>query len=452
MFEAVFHDESGFLGGLVVVASVVGGAAWGVARRRQVAHAVWWLPLGFCLTGVLGVTLALRAGDHGSAVCVINHQLTEPLYTTQGQWNLAMFVPVGLFGVLALRRPAPVLADVLVLPCLIELTQALAPFGGGICDSADAEMNVFGGLTGLAVGLLAVGGRVDWRAWARPTLVAGGVLGLIGAAVLQSAVTLDHVDGSTVRDARGDERRAAERAVRQAFGTRYRVGDVRISPGTDGYNGSMSVQFAGGFPAELMWPGGRRLTVDFQNTGGPGFAVPGATPPHGTRDAYRVARTYMRAHYPWAGSASWHVTRPVGKDQGGDGWITSWRFKERGVAMPRSLDVRINRAGRLYGLTVDLGPRHLDLPAELLSARQAERNVEKRERKNRAHTDKLRVRALDLTTERAKGNRGPWRAVWSVQVTDLECEPGADQEDAWAANSCDPYVTVVDAATGRLVA
>ncbi|MFF7972688.1 hypothetical protein [Streptomyces sp. NPDC007905] len=190
----------------------------------------------------------------------------------------------------------------------------------------------------------------------------GAVLGLIGAAVLQSAVTLDHVDGSTVRDARGDERRAAERAVRQAFGNRYRVGDVRISPGVDGYNGSMSVQFAGGFPAELMWPGGRRLTVDFQSADGPGFAVPGATPPHGTGDAYRIARTYMRAHYPWAGSASWHTTRPVGKDEGGDGWVTSWRFKERGVAMPRSLDVRIDRAGRLYGLMVDLGPRHLDLP------------------------------------------------------------------------------------------
>ncbi|WP_333773815.1 VanZ family protein [Streptomyces sp. IBSBF 3136] len=452
MFEAVFHDEFGFLGGLVVVAIVVGGAAWGIARRRQVAHAVWWLPLGFCLTGVLGVTLALRAGEHGSAVCVINHQLTEPLYTTQGQWNLAMFVPVGLFGLLALRRPVPVLAGVLALPCLVELTQALAPFAGGVCDSADAEMNVLGGLTGLALGLLAVRGRVAWRAWARPALVLGGVLGLLGAAVLQSAVTLDHVDGSTVRDARGDERRAAERAVRQAFGARYRVGDVRISPGTDGYNGSMSVQFAGGFPAELMWPGGRRLTVDFANTHGPGFAVPGATRPHGTREAYRIADSYMRAHYPWAGAASWHATRPVGKDEGGDGWVTSWRFKEHGVAMPRSLDVRISRAGRLYGLTVDLGPRHLDLPADLLSAREAERTVEQRERKNRADTDKLRVRALDLTTERSLGNRGRWRAVWSVQVTDLGCEPGADQGDAWAANSCEPYVTVVDAATGRLVA
>ncbi|MFF7972687.1 hypothetical protein [Streptomyces sp. NPDC007905] len=79
------------------------------------------------------------------------------------------------------------------------------------------------------------------------------------------------------------------------------------------------------------------------------------------------------------------------------------------------------------------------------------RTVEKHERKHRAGTDKLRVRALDLTTERTLGNRGPWRAVWSVRVTGLECEPGADQGDAWAANSCDPYVTVVDAVTGRIV-
>ncbi|SED05686.1 VanZ like family protein [Streptomyces sp. 2231.1] len=453
VFEAVFDDELGFLSGLVVVAVVVGCAGWGVARRRQAAHVFWWLPLGFALTGVLGVTLALRAGEHGSAVCVINHELTEPLYTTQGQWNLAMFVPVGLFGVLALRRPAPVLAGVLVLPGLIELAQALAPFAAGVCDSSDAEINTVGGLLGLGAGLLAVRGRVAWRAWAKPALVFGGVLGVLGAVVLQSAVRLDHVDGTGVRDAHGDERQAAERAVRQAFGDRYRVGAVQIHPGLDGYNGFMSVQFAGGFPAELMWPGARRLTVEFESTTGPGFTVPGATRPHGAPDAYRIARSYMRAHYPWAESASWHATRPAGKDQGGGGWVTSWRFKERGVTMPRSLDVRIDRAGRLHGLLVDLGPRHLDLPAGLLSARQAEKTVGQRQRKDGAGTRKLRIHALELTTERTKGNRGPWRAVWSVQVTDTECEPVTDtgEEDMWGAGSCEPSVTLVDAATGRVV-
>ncbi|MFF9769876.1 hypothetical protein ACF1GT_25350 [Streptomyces sp. NPDC014636] len=40
----------------------------------------------------------------------VNHDVTEPQYTVQGRWNLVMSVPLGLFGVLALWRPVPVLA------------------------------------------------------------------------------------------------------------------------------------------------------------------------------------------------------------------------------------------------------------------------------------------------------------------------------------------------------
>lgn len=447
MFEAVFGDDYGFLGGLTVVAVVLGGAAWWGARRWRAEHAFWWLPFVFCLTGVLGVTVALRSGEGGGAAeCVINHELTEPLHTTQGQWNLAMFVPVGLFGILALRRPVPVLAGVLALPCLIELTQAVAPFAGGVCDSADVEMNVGGGLTGLAVGLLAVRGRVAWRAGGRSALVLLGVLGLLGAVTLQSAVTLNHVDGSGVRDADGDERKAAERAVRQAFGDRYRVGHVQVSPGMDGYNGWMHIQFAGGFAGDLMWPGGRRLTVDFMSTVHPseaGFPVPGVGRPRNTEDAYRIARTYMRARYPWAESASWHATRVV-HDSGGAGWVTSWRFKERGVEMPRSLDVRLNSAGRVFGLSVDLGPRRVALPAHLISARRAEEIVREDQQKGRTDSSAPRVHAGPLMTERTRGNTGPWRAIWSVAVTDTRCVPDAE-------NGCEPSTVEVDARTGALV-
>ncbi|WP_031159785.1 VanZ family protein [Streptomyces durhamensis] len=447
MFDAVFGDDIGFLAWLTAVAMVAGALAWWLARRRRAARPGWWAPLAFCLTGVLGVTLALRGGEAGRAECVINHEITEPFFTTQGLWNLAMFVPLGLFGVLALRRPLPVLAGVLALPCLIELAQALAPFTSGACDSADVEMNAGGGVVGVAAGLVWSRGRVAWRAWAAPTVAVTAVLAVLGAVVCGTAVTLDHVDGSTVRDAHGDERAAAERAVRQAFGDRYRVGAVTVRPGLDGYNGSMSIQFAGGFPAELMWPGGRRLTVDFESTGHPkeaAFAVPGAATPRSTADAYRIARTYMRAHYPWAGSAPWHTTRAV-HDSAGSGWVTSWRFKERGAEMPRSLDVRLDRAGRVHGLMVDLGPAHVTLPADLIPARRAEEIIRADQKKGRTDTTGLRVHAGALTTERTKGDKGPWRAVWSVVVTDTGCRPDAD------GTTCEPVTMVVDAATGEIV-
>ncbi|MFD0214510.1 VanZ family protein [Streptomyces hirsutus] len=448
VFNAVFGDDIWFLAELTAVAAVLGLLAWDVARRRRIARAGWWAPLVFCLTGVLGVTLALRGGTTGRAECVVNHDLTEPLYTTQGLWNLAMFVPLGLFGVLALRRPLPALAGVLALPVLIELTQALAPFVSGICDSADVEMNAGGGALGVAAGLVLLRGRVAWRAWAAPTAAVTAVFAVLGAVVCRTVVTLNHMDGSTVRDARGDERVAAERAVHQAFGDRYRVGAVRISPGLDGYNGWMNIQFAGGFPAELMWPGGRRLNVDFGNTAGMGsmekvgYLVPGAGTPHGTADAYRIARTYMRAHYAWAESASWHATRAV-HDSAGSGWVTSWRFKERGVEMPRSLDVRINPAGRVYGMQVDLGPTHVPLPAKLISARRGEEIVREERRKIRADTAGLRIEVGPLTTERTMGHTGPWRAVWSVVVTDTRCTPDAD------GYGCEPMTVSLDAATGE---
>ncbi|MFF7127489.1 VanZ family protein [Streptomyces sp. NPDC008240] len=446
MFEAVFGDDMGFLAGLTVVAAVMGLAVWAVARRREVDHAVWWLPLAFCLTGVLGVTLALRGGEAGRAECVINHEITEPLYTTQGLWNLAMFVPLGLFGVLALRRPLPVLVGVLALPCLIELAQALAPFVSGICDSADVEMNAGGGVLGVAAGLVLVRGRVAWRAWATPTLIVAVVCAVAGPVVFQTAITANHVDGSSVRDAHGDERETAERVIRAAFGDRYHVGDVRVSPGVDGYNGWMSIQIAGTYPAELMWPGGRRLNVSFEDSEPPtsaSFPVPGAGTPHDAQDAYRIARSYMQAHYPWAGAASFHETQPVGR-KAEFGWRTSWRFKERGVAMPRILDVQINRAGRVSQLLVDFGPKQVDLPARLLSAKQAEAIAARQWKKNGADLHTLRIHADELRTERAKGWQGPWHVVWSVSVLETGCKPDKD------SSGCDPMNTVLDAGTGEI--
>jgi hypothetical protein len=151
----------------------------------------------------------------------------------------------------------------------------------------------------------------------------------------------------------------------------------------------------------------------------------------------------MKAHYPWAEAATWHETQPVGS-KAEFGWLTSWRFKERGVVMPRSLDVQINRAGRVSQLLVDFGPRHVKLPAELISAAQAEKIVTKDQGKRGADLGALRIRADVLKVDRAKGWQGPWRVVWSVSVTDTRCTPDKD------GDGCEPPQTVVDAGTGEV--
>jgi hypothetical protein len=377
---------------------------------------------------------------------VISHAITEPLYTTQGLLNLAMFVPLGLFGVLALRRPLPVLAGALTLPCLIELTQALAPFGGGICHSADVEMNVGGGVLGVFGGIALTRGRVAWRSWARRTLTVAGALGVAGLAVFQTAITTHSADGSGFRDARHDMREVAERAIRQAFGDRYRVDAVEVSPGSDRYEGWLSIQMTGGRTGQLMWPSARQLSVSLEDSNRPtqaSFPVRGSTTPHDTQSAYRVARAYMKAHYPWAEAAPWHETVPVGA-KADFGWLTSWRFKERGVVMPRSLDVQINRAGRVSQLLVDFGPTHVKLPAELIPAERAEEIAGKEAVRNGAEPSTLRIRADVLKTDRLNGRHESWRVVWSVTVADARCTPDRD------GAGCEPSQVIMDAGTGEL--
>ncbi|MEU6772724.1 hypothetical protein [Streptomyces sp. NPDC046759] len=97
----------------------------------------------------------------------------------------------------------------------------------------------------------------------------------------------------------------------------------------------------------------------------------------------------------------------------------------------------------VFGLEVGLGPTHVSLPAHLISARQAENIVRKQQEKGRADTTGLRIHAGPLTTERAKGDTGPWRAIRSVVVTDdTPCASAADGID------CEPTTVKLDARTG----
>lgn len=446
MFDAIFGDDPWFLVVLTAVASLVGGLAWLGARRHQSLYAAWYAPLGFCLTGILGVTLALRAGESSSVhECVINHELTEPLRTTQGLWNLAMCLPLGLFGILALRRALPVVAGVVLLPCLIEIAQALAPVVSGICDSADVEMNIAGGLIGFAVGGVLVRGRVAWSAWVRPVALISVVVAVATIVCGRTLVTLNHVDGSTVRDASGSERTEAERVIRQAFGDRYQIGRTQVVPGLDGYNGRMSTPLGATAFAELTWPGARKLDIQFDDASRPvpdGFPVPGARVPHNANDAYRIAEAYMRAHYPWAAKATSHRAGAISDrtgaigDKAAQGWLISWRFTDHKVVMPRSLDVQINRAGRVSRLQVDFGPEHLPVSGRFIEPGEAEKQAARF-----THIDTTGgVHAQELKADQLKRHGDPYRIWWVVTVSDEVCD--RDPE-------CQPTIVWVDAVTGK---
>jgi glycopeptide antibiotics resistance protein len=70
--------------------------------------------------------------------------------------NLAMMLPLALFGALATRRPVAVFAAASGLSALIELVQALVAALGRACDTDDWFMNSIGAALGaiIAAGVL----------------------------------------------------------------------------------------------------------------------------------------------------------------------------------------------------------------------------------------------------------------------------------------------------------
>lgn len=410
MLQAVLHDRLPFLIVLTLAGVAVGVAAFLYARVRG-AFGAWWGLSGASVVLVLGATVFFPTRSGGAnGWCTINKDLWEPMVTEQGVLNAVLFVPLGFFGVLATRRVMPVVAAGVLGSMLIEVGQSLVPLMGGACDSGDVQMNSLGTVIGAACGWAAGRGRgVALAAGARRTARIAAGTALVTALVFGLFVQYQVVDGTSLRTAAGDERTAAESAVREAFGDRYTISAVQFSPGVDGASGSLQVTFKEQLTAMLTWPEADYLSVQLEASSEPGpvsFPVEGATRPHSEAEAERLAVAYANAHYPWVAEARHRETTSMGEF----GWMTSWRWAQDGVLMPRGLDVQLNTAGRVSQLVVNSGPDKVeDLPAETVSRAQAEAKVREAVTVTTAH-----VRAM---TKKAFKVRGEWRAVWLVRVT-----------------------------------
>ncbi|MFI1716893.1 VanZ family protein [Streptomyces litmocidini] len=426
MFTAIFQQHHGYLAGCALVALALAAVAWWAAHRLGDPHGRWWAGLAATLAAMIGVTF-MGSGD-AAGECVVNHDLVEPFHTTQGLWNLAMTVPLGFFAVLASRRPLPALVGVVSVPLAVEFVQGTVDGLGRLCDSADAEMNVLGGLMGAALALSALAAlkRVDWLAGAKAALWASVALLVIGVGAARTAVAFTHVDGTGLSAAATGQRETVEKALREAFGDRYVLGKTYHQPCLDLPCANIvfnlfrrgAARQEGYGNGTLSWPDGERLDITFEDGDRPtamGFPVPGAGAPATAKEAYEAARAYMRAHHPWAEEADAHETHPMGKEAE-FGWATRWTWKQDGVLMPRSLDVRIDRQGRVSRLDVNRGPVRLELEKAKLSAEQAERAVREHftaRSGDRGVPDGVRFEALALE---AVERGGAWRPEWLVNV------------------------------------
>ncbi|MEV6740468.1 VanZ family protein [Streptomyces sp. NPDC051104] len=447
MFTAIFQNHYGYLAACTLTALVLGGAAWLLARRLGNPYGVWWGGLFFTLAGILGVTF--MGSGPASRQCVINHNLAEPFHSTQGLWNIAMTVPLGLFALLALRRLLLVLVGVIALPLAIEFTQATVSGLGRVCDSADAEMNILGGLVGLAAaaGALARRKELDWKAGAKASLITSAVLLILGSGVARPMLSFTHVDGTGLSAAGSPERHAVEQAVNEAFGDRYELGRVYEQPcvGARCTNVIFTLlsrdkgqgeAFSNG---SLSWPDKKHLNVLLEDSDRPsvmGYPVAGAKAPSTEQEAYRIAQSYIGEHYPWAKGANTHRTYPVG-EKAELGWMTSWRWLQGNVLMPKMLDVQVDRAGHISQVDVTLGPTRLKLEKAKLDAGDAEQAVRQglfaqyranggRDLGKAQIESKYQVKAFTL---KAVERQGTWRSEWLVNVSMSKGNAGSGSQE-----------------------
>lgn len=250
---------------------------------RSWAYAAW----AASTTAILFLTLWLRPVGTGAVRCTVSKDVWESFGTAQGWMNVALFVPIGCFGVRAARRPMPPLLLSTLLACGIETVQAVLPVIGRYCDTSDLITNVTGAAAGVGIGVLSLrlaGSRQSpWPTRRRWFRVATGAGFAAVACLMTTAVdvrVVDHAEPS--REASAEQRRVIGQAVRKALGDDFRI--VRVMDNTpcglDGVNEEVWADLKPSGIASMNWPDPDRMEINVSM--GPraegaaaGYALPG---------------------------------------------------------------------------------------------------------------------------------------------------------------------------------
>ncbi|MCX4479392.1 VanZ family protein [Streptomyces cellulosae] len=404
MIEAVFQDEVPFLVAAVTLTLAAGLLAFLVSRRRTgprkaALHGLW----AASATGPALLT-SWSGGGGATFECAVNPDVMTALTGTQGQLNLLLFVPYGLFATLATRRPLFAAATGALFTLVIETAQTTVPFVSRLCDTDDLVTNTLGACGGAVAGavllrLLPAGAPVGRGAVRRTAVVCAPVLALTAVVWLVGVDLVRHPQPTEVPAATPVQAQALERALTEAFGSAYAVGDSMFLDHGDG-TGTVSAEVPGG-GADLSWPDGERFTALVL----PGYEVPSAEGPvTGPEDARKVAVAYAKGYAPWAAGARVTVHR-----EDGEGWTVSWRRLRDGVVMPMRLDVTVAASGHVTGLTAR-GAADPELPEPRVDEARAWQIFERAQ--GLRPGEGKRERAVLLAQRRD----GPWRVHWLMTV------------------------------------
>ena len=412
MLEAVFRGHDGFVVTAMGVVAIIWVVVFRLSSQNGVGAALTstWVA---SIMGAVSLTLWSTGASHAAGSCIVDENLMNSLSNEQGLLNAAMFVPVGLFGVLATRRFTIGPAVGVLLSMAIETMQGAFPVLGRSCDTSDLIANSLGALLGAVCGWgLVRFGRLEEPGWNIPVRQAAlcsiafvVVLGLVWAGYIRPEFTANE----NVIVSAGDSQEAALRHVTdQAFGTHYSIQKIQFasaSPGTA--TGTVAANLGTDGFIQISWPDPSNITASLDSsTAAPetGYPVPGASHPIATaRNATRIASIYARSHDGWAIAGSRVQTAPVG-DHAALGWIVSWRRYRGQVLMPMRLDVQVDRAGYISQLSLEHVP-DVSVPPVVVSRPQAAAAAVK------YMPSCTKIEVGELLAVRAKAS---WRAVWRV--------------------------------------
>ena len=149
---------SGIALALLPVVPVVGVLATLVMRRSGPGTRLVWGALAAWTAAIVLVTLTPGRVSYHPGVCAFFWSGTaSDLGSTDAKvLNVLMFVPLGLFAALLVRRTVLPLAGALLLSPAIELVQREVPSIRRACDLVDVLDNLGGAVAGAAIGLVLV--------------------------------------------------------------------------------------------------------------------------------------------------------------------------------------------------------------------------------------------------------------------------------------------------------
>ncbi|MFF2374933.1 VanZ family protein [Streptomyces xiamenensis] len=289
---------------------------------------------------------------------MLNKSVLEPFTDTQGLLNVGMFIPFGLLGVIATRRPGVVLTAGILMSATIEIAQGTAPFIAGICESGDFIANSTGAAIGAAIGLLLTRIIKTEQSNSRPTTVqvaagAGGTVLILATvwALAINPVIVEWTNSSTSVSMM--QRQAIEEAITDAFDGHYTVMSADFIRGPEGSGTIMAELAQDGNPsgaAELKWPDTEELSVSLlppSLTQGAAYSVPGTGgPASSVEDATTIASAYAEQFAPWGVKNAELIVQSAEEA----GWIISWRRFQEEVLMPMRLDVQVDKSGDIVHL------------------------------------------------------------------------------------------------------